>query len=138
LHSINQAAILQTCGTLEAAPKTITLDMSNSDAKPKLDLDLESAFLPTAMDGEGNVETIQGDPLAPEVGIRAATIDVKVREVEITDREEAGNKGVEVVKGVLVEAVTIKATAVIALRAEVLSGIDHVAAVRKYWHLCHN
>ena len=95
-------------------------------------------IIPTAMDGEGNVETIQGDPLAPEVGIRAATIDVKVREVEITDREEAGNKGVEVVKGVLVEAVTIKATAVIALRAEVLSGIDHVAAVRKYWHLCHN
>lgn len=46
MHSINRAAILQKGGTLQAAPKTITLDMSNSDAKPKLDLDLESAFLP--------------------------------------------------------------------------------------------
>ena len=93
---------------------------------------------PTAMDGGGNVETIQGDPLAPEAGIRAATIDVKVRVAEITDQEEAVNKGVEAVKGVLVKAVTIKATAVIALRVEVLSGIGHVAAVRKYWHPCHN
>lgn len=95
-------------------------------------------IIPTAMDGEGNVETIQGDPLAPEAGIRAATIDVKVRVAEITDQEEAVNKGVEAVKGVLVKAVTIKATAVIALRVEVLSGTGHVAAVRKYWHLCHN
>jgi hypothetical protein len=84
------------------------------------------------------VETIQGDPLAPEAGIRAATIDVKVRVAEITDQEEAVNKGVEAVKGVLVKAVTIKATAVIALRVEVLSGTGHVAAVRKYWHPCHN
>jgi hypothetical protein len=95
-------------------------------------------IIPTAMDGGGNVETIQGDPLAPEAGIRAATIDVKVRVAEITDQEEAVNKGVEAVKGVLVKAVTIKATAVIALRVEVLSGTGHVAAVRKYWHPCHN
>jgi hypothetical protein len=95
-------------------------------------------IIPTAMDGGGNVETIQGDPLAPEAGIRAATIDVKVRVAEITDQEEAVNKGVEAVKGVLVKAVTIKATAVIALRVEVLSGTGHVAAVRKYWHPYHN
>jgi hypothetical protein len=95
-------------------------------------------IIPTAMDGGGNVGTIQGDPLAPEAGIRAATIDVKVRVAEITDQEEAVNKGVEAVKGVLVKAVTIKATAVIALRVEVLSGTGHVAAVRKYWHPCHN
>lgn len=95
-------------------------------------------IIPTAMDEGGNVETIQGDPLAPEAGIRAATIGVKVREAEIIDQEEATNKGVEAVKGVLVKAVTIKATAVIAPRAEVLSGTDHVAAVRKYWHRCHN
>jgi len=100
-------------------------------------------IIPTAMDEGGNVEAIQGDLLAPEAGIRAAMIDVKVREVGITDQGEAVNKGVEAVKGVLVKAVTIKATAVIALRVEVLrvevlSGIGHVAAVRKYWHPCHN
>ena len=95
-------------------------------------------IIPTATDGGGNVETIQGDLLAPEEGIHAATIDVKEREAEITDQEEAVYKGVEAVKGVLVEVVTIMATAVIAPKAEVLNGTGHVAAVRKYWHPCHS
>ena len=56
-------------------------------------------IIPTATDGGGNVETIQGDLLAPEEGIHAATIDVKVREAEITDQEEAVNKGGEAVTG---------------------------------------
>jgi hypothetical protein len=92
----------------------------------------------TAMDGGGNVGTIQGDPLALEAAIRAATIGVKAGEEEIIDQEEVVNKGVEAVKGALVEAVTSKATAAIALRVEVLSGTGHVAAVRKYWRRCHN
>ena len=94
-------------------------------------------IIPTATDGGGNVETIQGDPLAPEAGIRAATIDVRAGEEEIIDQEEAVNKGVEAVKGVQVK-VTIKAAAAIGPRAEVLNGTDHVAVVRKYWRRCHN
>lgn len=90
------------------------------------------------MDGGGNVETIQGDLLAPEAGIRAATIDVKVGEEEIIDQEEAVNKGVEAVKGVQVKVLMIKAAVAIGPRVEVLSVTDHVAVVRKYWRRCHN
>ena len=102
-------------------------------------------IIPTAMDEGGNVEAIQGDLLAPEAGIRAATIDVKVGEGEIIDQEEAVNKGVEAVnkgveavKGVQVKVLTIKAAVAIGPRVEVLSVTGHVAVVRKYWRRCHN
>lgn len=77
LHSINQAAILQSRGTLQAAPKTITLDMSNSDAKPKLDLDLESAFLPAWAQ-----KSTEGNPYAKFEG----------RDRDYTNRDGRGRK----------------------------------------------